>query len=610
MFIQERTPLWRLAAGCVALWGLLLPAPRQAAAQNLLSAEPTGTQYPAEQYYLGLEAYRSGDLSSASELFEAALRSSRRDVNGRWVDSIPSLAMLAECHWQLGSLPTAREHLDHAFQVASRSRGWLGQVDWQSASAAGVQAKPQNLWPAAQAVQVLSLNRRLTYRSGQPLSDARLALGGVIEEPSIRSMDVIEIMRGLALAAYRRRIILGPLAENEPLAASMLESTKIPAGLQAPVPKTLIDSVNAIGYFSSGDDQRSSSSAARSATAGGSVHPLSAIVMLTHGSALAGTDQAADAVPGLIAAVHVAAALDQPELIGEVLQLAAGCAEPQNALEVVRLAKIVSISMQRPSRLAAYHAAIAGADAAVTGGDLQSASELLAQAQAMTAGRDPRLPRLDAYAAYVTARIKAAGGSAIGVGKTTAVDQSLQQLTQFALNNRFRNQALVSMPRVYQLNLIQQAIGNRLSGRSGEALLASFCRNPPIEVWRRDPVDAIAGVVADRSLVHAARVNLAASQGDGERMLVVADGMLANRFNSRLPLGGRLSQIRFLAQRRFIARRRSDQATRPAWPADARFAPRLRRSICRTSNNSVYWNPRHASWGLAASCFRTSCCRF
>ena len=103
---------------------VLLCFPSSAGAQNLLSSQPTGTQYPSQEYYLGLQAYRAGDLDSAGDLFEAAMRSARRDVHGRWVDSIPSLAMLAECHWHMGSLPTAHETdmpADASLQVTARS---------------------------------------------------------------------------------------------------------------------------------------------------------------------------------------------------------------------------------------------------------------------------------------------------------------------------------------------------------------------------------------------------------------------------------------------------------------------------------------------------------
>ncbi len=55
-------------------------------------------------------------------------------------------------------------------------------------------------------------------------------------------------------------------------------------------------------------------------------------------------------------------------------------------------------------------------------------------------------------------------------------------------------------------------------------------------------------VMLDRSIAHAARVNLAASQGYAEPLLQAADAMLAARFQQRLPLGGRIAQVRTIAR--------------------------------------------------------------
>ncbi len=52
----------------------------------------------------------------------------------------------------------------------------------------------------------------------------------------------------------------------------------------------------------------------------------------------------------------------------------------------------------------------------------------------------------------------------------------------------------------------------------------------------------------DRSIAQAARVNLAASQGYGEPLLQAADAMLSAKFLQQLPLGGRIVQVRTIAQ--------------------------------------------------------------
>ena len=523
-------------------------APVSAQRSQLGGVEPSG-QYPSQQYYIGVDIYRSGDLEEAIDVLDAALRSSRRDINGRWIDAIPALAMLAECHWHLGNVPAAREHVDHVFQIAIRNRGWLGRIDWASSLQPGVQVAQQSgLWPEANSVKLVPVADRIMFTSGERLSSQALQRGGPIEEINMRTMDLVEIMRGLALASYRRRVILGPLAEEDPLASSLLDSTRYPAGLQIPIARTLIGSLRTTGYFSNHDDKQVFIEASQNALYNGGAHPLSAIATLSQASAMAGTAKPEATVPLSINLVHAAAALRQPELIGEAMQLAAGCATEQQASNVRQVASVVATAMLRKSRLATLHCLVAGADAAVTAGDLDSASTMLGQAQSLSVRRDVLQPRIDAYAAYVAARIAAARGASIGVQQVTQLDEALQRVQAFALNHRNRKQPLVSTARVYQLALIRQAIGTSIGGNTSDKLLRYYCEDPPADVWRRDAVDALAGTMVDRSLAHAARVNLAASGGYAEKLLQNADFMLASRFNQRLPLGGRIAQVRTIAR--------------------------------------------------------------
>lgn len=538
------------ASGLCLLWMVgfaLIPISAHAQKSQLGGVEPAG-QYPNQLHYNGLQVYRDGDLENAIDVFEAALRNSRRDINGRWIDAIPTLAMLAECHWQLGDLVAAREHVDHVFQIAIRNRGWLGRIDWGSTMQPVSRAQPAWLWAEARAVGVLPVADKIMYRSGQPLTPQALVHGGEIEEQNLRTMDIIELMRGLAIASYRRRVLLGPLSDQDPLANGLLEATRYPAGLEIPIARALIGSVRTTGYFASFDDKRAVSEGAQSGIFNGGVHPLSAINMLSQASVIAGTDKPEGVVPLAMNIIHSAAALRQPEFIGEAMQLAAGCASEAQAAAVRQAASTVATAMFRESRLATVHCLIAGADAAITAGDLASAATMLGQAQSLTGRRDMLQPRLEGYGAYVAARLAAARGASIGIGDSTDLDHAIERIQSFALHHRTRKKQLVSMPRVYQLGLIRQAIGTSLGGATSDKMLKEYCDDPPADVWRRDAVDGLAAAMLDRSIAHAARINLAASQGYAEPLLKAADTMLAARFRQQLPLGGRIAQVRAIAR--------------------------------------------------------------
>lgn len=178
------------------------------------SVEPTG-QYPTREYYVGLEAYRAGDLKSAFDLFEASVRGGRKDLKGRYIEAIPGLAMLGECYWQMGDLPSCRQNADQIIQILSRHK-FLKGVNWTNAIQpnAAVSKRPF-LWPDAAAVQVASFRDMLPVASGQQVTQDVLRQGGSIQSLTYRNMDVAEIMRGVAIASYRRRVLLGPLTEND-----------------------------------------------------------------------------------------------------------------------------------------------------------------------------------------------------------------------------------------------------------------------------------------------------------------------------------------------------------------------------------------------------------
>ncbi len=503
--------------------------------------------YPNEAYYTALLVYRDGDLERALEMFESANRRTRKDINGQWIDAIPVYAMMAECYWHLGDMAAVRQSVDSAFQLAIRYRGWLANPIWENVLNTGVQvARPTGLWPQATAVNRLPIQNRMQYRSGQRLTEQNLArANGAFEEANIKVIDIAEVMRGLATASYRRRMLMGPLSDQDSLANELIDATKYPAGLQLPIARNLIGAMRAAEKFSSRRDTDAVQDAAVNATFNGGAHPLTPVTLMCQASALAGSEQPAGAVPIAAGVANTAACLEQYEWIGEAMQLAAGCAAtPQQAEAVRQTATTAATALLRKSRLATLHCLIAAADAAVTAGQLDAAETLLSQAQSLSMRRDVLQPRLDAYGAFVAGRLAAAQGSSAGLAAPSKLDAAMTIMKSFALERKNRNRPIISMPRIYQLELVRLAAGRKLGGQSSDKLLEHYCDEPPDVLWRRDPVDALSSVMVDRTAAFAARLDLAAARNDGQSVLMRADELLGYRFRSRLPMGGRLLQVR------------------------------------------------------------------
>ncbi|PNY37331.1 hypothetical protein C2E31_08635 [Rhodopirellula baltica] len=229
------------------------------------------------------------------------------------------------------------------------------------------------------------------------------------------------------------------MAENDTLATQVIDSTKYPAGLNVPIAMNLIGCMRAAERFGAMEDERTISDATKVTNEMGRVHSLAPIVGLCAASAIADTDKPAAAVPICIQVVNQAAALGYFELIGEALQLAAGCADESNAVLVQQSAQVAAANLIRKSRLAALHSLLAAADAAITAGDVTSANARLAEAKAIAVRRDVAQPRLDAYGFYIAARLAARNGI-IADGKTIVRpwEEPVGQLINFATNTRLR----------------------------------------------------------------------------------------------------------------------------------------------------------------------------
>lgn len=515
-----------------------------------------GGQYPAQAYYEALRFYRDGDLDNAIRGFEFALRSTRTDINGKWIDSIPGRVMLAECHWQLGNLQVCRGHLDEAAGIAIRNRGWLGQLDFNSLNNMAAAVSPtNNLWPAVAAVRQIPVPRQLPFQSGRQLTEAGLAAGGVIETPTIRNIDGIEVMRTLAVLSHRRRVLMGPLSGDDAASRELVEATKVPSNLTHPIGRSLVYAMRGCEYHAIGEDKTTIDRAAKYAVVSGGVHPLTPMLLLCGLRAGANGDENGKLSPAnaqtLISTAqqisNAAAAMDQFEFIGEALQVAVGVAQANQLSGVEQTAALAARTLVRQSRLASLHCYLVAADAAISAGRVEAASEHFQAATALAGRRDVQLPRLQAYGAYIGARLAAQSGQPIGIGNSGSMADALNNMVDFILNRRDRARPIVSMPFLYQTNLVMSSLGGNVGNQSIKRVLEGYAGEVGLSLWRQDPLNAMAAVYFNDSALHAALLNIATVENDGIGVLKQTDRLLAKRFTSQLPLQGRLLQYRTLA---------------------------------------------------------------
>ncbi len=516
-------------------------------ASGQVVGQPGGSSrisYPSETYYAALEIYRAGELPEAIDAFEAALSQCRRDRNGRWIDAIPVRAMLAECHYEAGNLRFAHENLDAVLQLAIRHAGWLNQLEWDNNQNAAVrQPKRQATWWSGPPLRPAPTSNRvkiaMTTLDASQIVQSGSTTGNIMAQQRLMPIDAVEILRGLAIALYRRGQLLGPLAADEPLlkrAEQSLTTTHASAG---PVAVATIRSVQRLASIADGKGAQAGQSAVGVAMlAGNHVHPLSPVLLCGAARVMAQSESPQAAFPLAMRASAAAVAVDQPEWVAEAFRIAVGVAPADGAGSLYQATTTAANAYARDSRMASAQLHAVAVEAAMGGGGAGEAATAMEQAKALLQRRSVQLPRTEAYANYVSAKLSAAAGN------RQATMSALQQLFGFTLGRNGQP----SVPRVYQLRLIERATrASALGGKTVDSLMSDYLGSPPDGVWRTDPVDALGYLAADQTEAFFGWVRAAAVRGSAEDTLVRGDRLVGQRFLTALPLAGRILQARWIA---------------------------------------------------------------
>lgn len=448
--------------------------------------EATENRIPSSRYWTAIGLYRDGNLKDAVVAFDGALQVSRSDDRGRGIDSIPILAMQAECNYQLGHLQIALDRIDAAIEIADRR--------------------------------------------GFPADAAQTRL------PNI---DTAEITRALATALYRRRVILGDVqattqfiavTTEDPIGNSLkacaeFAATNDPSSLNASMklrqagvdtnpilPVTLLVAARLLA-----GDSRFADAAEIAIEAAAAADRLNQPEWI--GESL------------LIAAGCV----ESDSINGDSMDAVTWQAE-----------KTIGDHL-RSGRPAAIAAMLAAADVAMRADDVNGARLMTAQAISMLQRGDVWLPRYAATAQWLVARIAAAEGATIGQSDT--IDVAIRNMLEFADPSRLmvskgsikQSPRRFATPRLFQLHRLQ----NKTPKDAAPHAWSQLIRTTPTE-WRVDPVSALANEThAHGETLRDELIAMTAGELDPEsslEVLTITDAAMRADFLHAMPLGGRVLQ--------------------------------------------------------------------
>jgi tetratricopeptide (TPR) repeat protein len=497
---------------------------------------------PRAEYYVARELYGAGRTVDAGAGFETALARARRIGDLRWVDSIPPLVMLGECHYQQGNLTLALAQYEAALNLLIANSNWIDQIE------VGTEQLPplENLAKAPRWFARAQLSTPVAVPEGVEISidptQAQAAPDGTIIAPIslLTRLDATEILNMTGLAMMRRAQLLGPLTEHAPLSASLEQlfsrntRHQVPwllsswsvlrgiSGMNAQIgidgPQRLRDGVliqGAFDYFMS---------------------PL-ALLVLGQRDAQEGKYQAA--VANLQEAALLAALFEQHALLAESLQALSDCAVASARTDLLAPLEAAATWTAKRSKIAQVSALLGVAELSTFSGNFVQSEKALTQCMVTLRTRDVVLPRIRAQSSFVAALNGFAQDR--GASGLTNLEDALKIMHGSA-------QTGPAIPRVFQTQqTLDLYAAGQLSASDTEQVLLEVLAEPNAFDWQNSPLETLATITTASLPAYERLLQLAVGRQAAAEILVRMDRLQRQRLYEALPLGGRLFSWRIAA---------------------------------------------------------------
>jgi len=512
-------------AACVA-------SHREARAQSSAAVPPAS-------YYRAVGLYQNGDFKSALDQFKIELQGGFKIGQNRWVDSICLYAMVGECHYQLGNYPAALEHFNACLNH------WLSMRDWL------IKARFTDDIRPAQAGQIRSIawgppGRRVKHGSfpeevlvlqgdDNPAGNNQVVrTGGIFVQPTLRPVGVYEQVRTLGLALRRRRELVGPAAERDPMGEKMIAALSRQITSSGHWSRVFADAHLGLAYAAAGNDIMARPMLVQSATAaGGYDHPLTPACLFELGRIDLTQGNFVSAANFFFEASCSAAQFQDVMLIEESLRyghMAHLLANRTGAYPPLAIA--MEWARRNQKNLLYASTATLVAESFSLHGQPDQAAAALAEARKTVQGNSMATARIGARVMGMAAQVAYQQGNLVAGDKSLAAAIAIQQNVSLWLWHIRLADGLWR----------QQAITAREAMRLYEFLL----REPRSADWLSEPLESHAVMSTPRADFYARWFLVAIERKQFESALEIADLARRHRFFSTLPLGGRLLALKWM----------------------------------------------------------------
>ncbi len=510
-----------LALGCVA----------SAQAQNLGRAK----QIPNELYFLAMTPYYEGEFVTAGKGFREGLSRSVVSTEGRWIDSICFYAMMGESLYQMGENVAAREQFEMALKLFLAHRDWMLRVDFPDTIGPKSSVTTTVTWgKSVRTATIGHFQDRYQSLQGNLDNTEVIRRGGVLAPPMLYPVHVTEVIRCTALAMSRRRELMGPACEHDPLTAELVAALARRPGKPNHWSQCWVELQLGLAYASANKIPQAASELQKSVVAAGTFeHPLSCVALLELGRLAFEQGKYDAAMKSCHEASISAAYFDRFEVMEEAFRIGT-LAHIVSGQKGIYPPLVPAAVWTR--KMGFIHASVLAslADSAVSAGDFTAATAAVADATKTMQRTD--LPRslTGARLNYHAARLALQSGNLRQGGQALTAAMTFQK---------------ASSKRLYQVGLCDVLYTRgEVTERVADGLYEEVLREPTRLDWSVDPLETLTVSVAPHPLPYEHWFELALKRKEQDKALNIADRIRRHRFYTTQALGGRVLALRWVLE--------------------------------------------------------------
>lgn len=524
--MQSRTAIVAL----LALLAVLAAGPFSAArGQNLGRAK----QIPNELYFLAQTPYYEGEFLTAGKGYREGLKRCVASTEGRWIDSICFHAMMGECLYQMGENQAAREQFEMAIKLFLAHRDWMLRVEFPDTISPKQSVTTNVTWgKSVRTTTIGHFQDRYQSLQGRLDNTEVIRQGGVVAPPMLYPVYVTEIVRCTCLAISRRRELMGPACEHDPLTADLVNALARRPGKPNHWSQCWVELQLGLAYASANKIPQAASELQKSVVAAGTYeHPLSCVALLELGRLAFEQGKYDAAMQSCHEASISAAYFDRFDVMEEAFRIGA-LAHTVSGQKGIYAPLVPAAVWTR--RLGFIHTSVLAtlADSAISAGDLTAATAAISDATKAMVRTDMPRSITGARINYQSARLGLQTGNLRQGGQALTAAMAFQK---------------GSSKRLYQINLCDLLYTRgQVTERVADLLYDEVLREPTRLDWTVDPLETLTVSVAPHPLPYEHWFELALKRKEQDKALNIADRIRRHRFYSTQALGGRVLALRWV----------------------------------------------------------------